>query len=119
MIQSVWPYLAVMLLAAGFWPAIERRFGWKVFEILPPIVLTYLTVTALSVAGLWTASEEIHAAQNMLVARLVPALLFLLMINCDLRAILALGPRVLGVFVCTSISLFIAFVLAFLIFRHW
>jgi uncharacterized membrane protein len=108
-----------MLLAAGFWPAIERRFGWKVFEILPPIVLTYLTVTALSVAGFWTASPEIHTAQNMLVARLVPALLFLLMINCDLRAILALGPRVLGVFVCTSISLFIAFVLTFLIYRHW
>lgn len=119
MIQSVWPYLAVMLLAAGFWPAIERRFGWKVFEILPPIVLTYLTVTALSVAGFWSASEEIHAAQNMLVARLVPALLFLLMINCDLRAILALGPRVLGVFVCTSISLFIAFVATYLLFRHW
>ena len=119
MIQSVWPYLAVMLLAAGFWPAIERRFGWKVFEILPPIVLTYLTVTALSVAGLWTASPEIHLAQDTLVSRMVPALLFLLMINCDLRAILALGPRVLGVFVCTSISLFTAFVVTFLLYRHW
>ncbi|KAF1004860.1 MAG: hypothetical protein GAK28_03694 [Luteibacter sp.] len=119
MIQSVWPYLAVMLLAAGFWPAIERRFAWRVFEVLPPIVLTYLTVTALSVAGAWSATPEIHGAQEMLVARLVPALLFLLMINCDLRAILALGPRVLGVFACTSISLFIAFVVAYLLFRHW
>ncbi|SEP10107.1 Uncharacterized membrane protein [Luteibacter sp. UNC138MFCol5.1] len=119
MIQSVWPYLAVMLLAAGFWPAIERRFGWKVFDVLPPIVLTYLTVTALSVAGLWTASPDIHLAQDTLVSRMVPALLFLLMINCDLRAILALGPRVLGVFVCTSISLFAAFVLTFLLYRHW
>ena len=119
MIQSVWPYLAVMLLAAGFWPAIERRYGWKVFNVLPPIVLTYLTVTALSVAGLWSASPEIHGAQDMLVARLVPALLFLLMINCDLRAIFALGPRVLGVFACTSVSLFIAFVTAYLLFRHW
>jgi uncharacterized membrane protein len=118
-IQSVWPYLAVMLLAAGFWPAIERRFGWKVFEVLPAIVLTYLTVTALSVAGLWSASPEIHAAQDMLVKRMVPALLFLLMINCDLRAIFALGPRVLGVFACTSISLFAAFVLGYLIYRHW
>ncbi|WP_413624182.1 DUF819 domain-containing protein [Luteibacter sp. Lutesp34] len=119
MIQSVWPYLAVMLLAAGFWPAIERRFGWKVFDILPPIVLTYLMVTALSVAGLWTATPEIHEAQQTLVARMVPALLFLLMINCDLRAILALGPRVLGVFVCTSISLFTAFLVTFLLYRHW
>jgi len=118
-IESVWPYLAVMLLVAGFWPAIERRFRCRVFEVLPPIVLTYLSVTALSVAGVWTASPEIHAAQGVLVSRLVPALLFLLMINCDLRAIFALGPRVLGVFVCTSISLFAAFVLAYLIFRHW
>ncbi|MET0935149.1 MAG: DUF819 family protein [Luteibacter sp.] len=119
MIQTVWPYLAVMLLAAGFWPAIERRFGWKVFQVLPPIVLTYLTVTALSVAGLWSATPAIHAAQDVLVARLVPALLFLLMIGCDLRAIFRLGPRVLGVFACTSISLFVAFVLAYLLFRHW
>jgi len=106
MIQSVWPYLAVMLLAAGLWPAVERRSGWKVFEVLPPIVLTYLMVTALSVAGLWSASAEIHAAQGMLVSRLVPALLFLLMINCDLRAIIALGPRVLAVFFSTSVCLF-------------
>jgi len=55
----------------------------------------------------------------MLVARLVPALLFLLMINCDLRAIFALGPRVLAVFACTSVSLFTAFVVAWLVFRHW
>lgn len=119
MIQSVWPYLAVILLAAGFWPAIERRFGWKVFDVLPPIVLTYLTVTALSVAGLWQATPDIHEAQSTLVVRGVPALIFLLMVNCDLRAIFALGPRVLGVFVCTSISLFIAFVAAYLLFRHW
>ena len=119
MIQTVWPYLAVMLLAAGVFPAIERRYGWKVFSVLPPIVLTYLLVTALAVSGLWQVNDEIHAAQTMLVSHLVPALLFLLMINCDLRAIWRLGPRVLAVFACTSVSLFVAFIGAFLIYRHW
>ncbi|MEP7186757.1 MAG: DUF819 family protein, partial [Rhodanobacter sp.] len=114
MIHTVWPYLAVMLLVAGLFPALERRFGWKIFSVLPPIVLVYLLVTALAVSGLWTVNEEIHAAQSMLVSRLVPALLFLLMINCDLRAIWALGPRVLGVFACTSVSLFVAFIATFL-----
>jgi uncharacterized membrane protein len=118
-IQTVWPYLAVMLLAAGLFPAIERRTGWKVFSMLPPIVLTYLLVTALAVSGLWQVNTEIHAAQSMLVSRLVPALLFLLMINCDLRAIWALGPRVLAVFACTSVSLFVAFIGTFLIYRGW
>jgi uncharacterized membrane protein len=71
------------------------------------------------VSGLWQVNAEIHAAQSMLVSHLVPALLFLLMINCDLRAIWALGPRVLAVFACTSVSLFVAFISTFLIYRGW
>ena len=119
MIQTVWPYLALMLLAAGTFPALERQFGWRIFNVLPPIVLTYLLVTALAVSGLWRNTDEIQAAQATLVARMVPALVFLLMINCDLRAIFALGPRVLAVFACTSVSLFTAFVVTYLMFRHW
>ena len=119
MIRTVWPYLAVMLLAAGVFPALERRSGWRIFSMLPPIVLTYLLVTALAVGGLWQVDAEIQAAQSMLIAHLVPALLFLLMINCDLRAIYRLGPRVLGVFFCTTLSLFVAFVVTFLIYRAW
>jgi len=118
-IHTVWPYLALMLLIAGLFPAIERRFGWKLFAVLPPIVLTYLFVTALAVSGLWQVNAQIKAAQSTLVSHLVPALLFLLMINCDLRAIWRLGPRVLGVFACTSLSLFAAFIGTFLLYRHW
>ena len=119
MIQTVWPYLAVMLLAAGIFPALERRTGWKFFSVFPPIVLVYLSLTALAVIGLWQVTPEIKAAQGLLIKQLVPALIFLLMVNCDLRAIFALGPRVLAVFFCTSISLFIGFVLTYLAFRHW
>jgi uncharacterized membrane protein len=118
LIQDVWPYLAVMLLCAGIFPVLERRLRWRLFAVMPPIVLTYLLVTALAVSGLWESSGDIQAAQKALVSHLVPALLFLLMVNCDLRAILALGPRVLAVFACTSASLFIAFVTTFLLFRH-
>jgi len=118
MIQTVWPYLAVMLLAAGIFSFLERRTSWKFFSIFPPIVLVYLSVTALAVAGLWEVTPEIRDAQGVLIRQLVPALLFLLMINCDLRAILALGPRVLAVFFCTTISLFVAFVGTYLLFRH-
>ena len=118
MIKTVWPYLAVMLLAAGIFPALERRTGWKLFAILPPIVLTYLSVTALAVLGLWEVNAEIQAAQQLLIAQLIPALLFLLMVNCDLRAIFALGPRVLAVFFSTTVSLFIAFVATYLLFRN-
>ena len=119
MIQTVWPYLAVMLLAAGIFPALERRTGWKFFSVFPPIVLVYLSITALAVVGLWQVTPEIKTAQGTLIRQLVPALIFLLMINCDLRAIFALGPRVLAVFFCTTISLFLGFLLTYLALRHW
>ena len=119
MIQTVWPYLAVMLLAAGLFPAVERRFNWRIFNVLPPIVLTYLFVTALAVSGLWRVNDEIRATQSMLTMHMVPALLFLLMINCDLRAIWRLGPRVLAVFVCATIALFVAFIATFLLYHRW
>ena len=119
MIHTVWPYLAVMLLAAGIYPTLERRTGWKLFAVFPPIVLVYLSVTALAVIGLWQVTPDIQAAQKLLIAQLIPALLFLLMVNCDLRAIFALGPRVLAVFACTTLSLFTGFVVTYLVFRHW
>ncbi|MEO8160299.1 MAG: DUF819 family protein [Arenimonas sp.] len=119
MIRTVWPYLAVMLLAAGIFPALERRLRWRMFSFMPPIVLTYLGVTLLAVLGAWELNEAIKSAQSAATSTLVPALIFLLMINCDLRAIFALGPRVLGVFFCTTISLFVAFVATYLLYRHW
>ena len=72
MIESVWPYLALMPLAAGLFPTLEKRFGWRVFEVLPPIVWTYLFVTALAVGGLWTATPEIQSAQKSLTTQLLP-----------------------------------------------
>lgn len=118
MIHTVWPYLAVVLLAAGLFPTLEKRYGWRLFSVLPPIVLTYLFVTALAVGGLWRTTPDIEAAQKALIAQLLPALLFLLMVGCDLRAILRLGPRMLAVFACAMGSILAAIVLGYLIFRH-
>jgi uncharacterized membrane protein len=118
MIETVWPYLAVLLLAAGLFPTLEQRLRWRLFAVLPPIVLTYLFVTALAVAGLWQATPAIQSAQKLLMAQLLPALLFLLMVGCDLRAILALGPRMLAVFAGAMASILAAIVLVYLLFRH-
>jgi uncharacterized membrane protein len=119
MIESVWPYLALMPLAAGLFPSLEKHYGWRFFNVLPPIVWTYLFVTALAVGGLWSPTPEIQSAQRTLTTQLLPALLFLLMVTCDLRAILAVGPRVLAVFACAMGSILVSIVLIYLLFRSW
>ncbi len=117
MIQTVWPYLAVMLVSAGLFPSLEKRFAWRVFTVLPPIVWTYLFVTALAVAGLWSGAAEIQTAQRTITTYLLPALLFLLMVTCDLRAIVRVGPRVLLVFAAAMLSILCAIVIVYLMFR--
>lgn len=117
MIGTTWPYVAVMLLAAGLFPSLEKKYGWKLFSVLPPIVWTYLLVTALAVIGLWSPTAEVLTAQRVVTTHLLPALLFLLMVTCDVRAILAVGPRVLAVFACAMSSILVAIVIVYLLFR--
>lgn len=117
MIETMWPYLAIMLLAAGLFPSLEKRYGWRFFSVLPPIVLTYLFVTALAVGGVWSPTGEVRVAQKALTDHLLPMLLFLFMVTCDLRAILKVGPRVLAVFACAMVSILLSIVIVYTLFR--
>ena len=54
MIHTVWPYLALMLLIAGLFPTLERRTGWRLFKVMPPIVMVYLLVNVLIAPGSMT-----------------------------------------------------------------
>jgi uncharacterized membrane protein len=117
MIETVWPYAAVMLLSAGLFPSLENRYRWRFFSVLPPIVLSYLFVMALAVAGVWSPTPEIQGAQRAVTALILPALLFLLMVSCDLRAILAVGPRVLAVFACAFASILLSIAAVYMLFR--
>jgi len=110
MIDSSWTYLSAILLCAGVWPFLEQRTSWRIFKLLPSIVLTYLMVTALSVLGVWQHNTEIDASQKLILGWLLPALMFLLLVNCDFKAILALGPRILAGFTCALLSILVAII---------
>ena len=113
MIDSPWAYAAVLLLCAGLFPYLERNLSWRLFTVLPPIVLTYLLVTGLSVAGLWHANEAIESSRKLILQWLLPALMFLLLVNCDIKAILALGPRILLAFFCATATILLSMVIVF------
>jgi uncharacterized membrane protein len=117
MSDSPTAFLAMLLLVAGVFPVVAARWPLRLFEVLPPIVLAYGAATALAVAGFWSKGPEVEAAQKHVMALGLPALMFLLLVRCDLRAILALGPRVLLAFACATLSIAAGFVIAALLFR--
>jgi len=112
-IESAPVFLAVLLLLCGGFSALESATRWPIFKVLPPIVLIYLCVTALAVGGAWQVNQPITQTQSLLTKQLLPALLFLLLATCDLRAIIALGPRLLATFACATLSILLAFVLVY------
>jgi len=95
MVESPVVYAAVVLLLAGVFPAVAARVPARLFEVLPPIVLSYAASTALAMAGCWRAAPGIDGVRTAILAHLLPALVFLMLVRCDLRAVAALGPRVL------------------------
>lgn len=117
MIESSWAYSALLLLCAGLFPFLEKTRQWRVFAVLPPIVLTYLLVTGLSVAGLWQSNVAIDGSRKLILSWILPALMFLLLVNCDIKGILALGPRILLAFLCATGSLLVAMLLTFMLMR--
>lgn len=119
MIESPAPSAAILLLIAGVFPAVAARFPARVFEVLPPIVLSYATATILALAGCWRSGPGIDAVRTAILTHLLPALVFLMLVRCDLRAVAALGPRVLAAAACSTASILAAVVVAWLVWRRW
>lgn len=119
MIESPSLFAAVLLLVAGLFPALAARVPVRLFEVVPPIVISYVVATALAVAGCWRASPEIVAVQEMTLTSLMPPLVFALVVRCDLRAVAALGPRVLVAFACAAASILGGVVIAWAVWRPW
>jgi uncharacterized membrane protein len=117
MIESPVPFLAVVLLLAGIPPAVAAWRPMRLFRVLPPIVLSYLAATLLAGLGGWRATAEIREVQTRILGDGLPALVFVLLVGCDLRALVRLGPRMLAAFGCATGSILAGIVLAWLAWR--
>jgi uncharacterized membrane protein len=119
MIESPAAFVALLLLLAGVFPTVAARFPARVFEVLPPIVLSYAASTTLAMAGCWRSTPEIDAVRSAILTHLLPALVFLLLVRCDLRAVVALGPRILLAAFCSTVSILAGIVVAWMLWRWW
>lgn len=119
MIESPAVFTALLLLLAGVFPVVAARFPARMFEILPPIVLSYAASTALAMAGCWGSGPDIDAVRSTILTQLLPPLVFLLLVRCDLRAVAALGPRILLAAACSVLSILAGIVVAWMVWRRW
>lgn len=119
MIGDGFSYLASVVALAALVVALERFRGGKFFEYVPAVVLLYFGAMVLATAGLWENTAGVKATYGAVKGAVLPAMIFLMLLRCDLRKIVRLGPRMLLAFFCASASIGVGFIVTYGLLRRW
>lgn len=116
MITSGFTYFAVLVAMAATLTGLESRSKGKFFQIVPPVVLMYLTCMVFCTIKVWDLAAT-SSTYSGLKNNILYTMIFLMMIRCDVRKIVALGPKMIGGFLAASLSIGIGFVITYALFR--
>jgi len=119
MITTAFPYLSILIFIASILVYTETRTKAKLFEYLPAIVILYFTVMTLSTLGVWEKTDEINHLYKAFKSNLLPAMIFLMLLQSDIRAILKLGKKILLTFFLASVSISLGFIIMFSILQNF
>ena len=117
MITDGFYYLALLLSISALIVFTEQKTQAKLFAYLPAIVIIYFVIMLLSSVGVWQKSASITTTYKTLKANLLPAMIFLMLLNADIREIFKLGKKMLLTFFLASLSIAIGFIGMFTLFH--
>ena len=121
MITDGFMYIAALIFIAAILICLPKIFKGKkaqnVFKFAPPIVLIYLGLMVLCTVKLWDL-EATEAAYSSLKNPILYAMLFIMLLRCDLKKIVKLGPKMLIGFFAATISIGLGFVVSYAIMHN-
>ena len=104
MITDGFMYFATLVMIAGLLVGAQKLTKWKFFEYVPPVVLLYLVCMLACTFKLWD-TETTKAAYSALRNPILYAMIFVMLLRCDIRQILKLGPKMLLGFFTASVTI--------------
>ena len=117
MISSPLLYLlSIAAIAALFGIAERHARTSRYFTYLPAVVLIYAAAMVASQAGLWQRSEVIDSVYKIAKNNLLPAMLFLMLLQLDIGRFAKLGRSMLIAYAVATLSIAAAFVVVFALF---
>ena len=112
MITNGFTYIAVLIFLAAMLVWLQKSTKSKFFDFVPPIVLLYLITMILCTCKVWDL-DATKPAYSSLKNNILYAMIFLMLLRCDIRKILKLGPKMLGGFFAASVSIGLGFVITY------
>ena len=120
MIHDGFVYLGTLMLLAAILVNLPvyltGKGAQKFFKFAPPIVLIYLGMMVLCTLKIWNL-EDTAATYKAVKNPLLYAMLFLMLLRCDLKKIIKLGPKMLIGFFAASLSICVGFMVSYAIFH--
>ena len=116
MISSPLVYLFVLALEATFFNTLEKKTEFKIFKLIPAVVMIYAFSMLLASLGVFEYNQEINSIYKLTKTNLLPAMLFLMLLEVDFKHFLKLGKSLLISYVLAVFSLACGFVVVAFIF---
>ncbi|WP_040330777.1 DUF819 domain-containing protein [Clostridium ihumii] len=119
MIKSAAGYISFLIFFSAIVIMITSESKSKIFKYIPSIVLIYFLIMILSTLGLWEDNLEIQSIYLNVKDNLLLAMIFLMLLKCDIREIIKLGPKMIFAFLISATTIVIAFILTYSIFKNY
>lgn len=118
MIINGFSYLSVLLIIVGIVLLMENSGKIRVFKYIPSIVIVYFLVMLGCTLGIWGKSQSIDVTYISLKDNLLLSMIFLMLLRCDMKKIIKLGPKMIIGFISSTISIGVGFILSYIIFKN-
>ena len=115
-ITNGFTYIAFLMCLAGVLLALEKYTKWKIFNWVPPLVRIYVLNMVFCTMGLFN-SERRSTAYSALKNNLLYAMIFVMLLRCDIKKLAKLGGRMAAIFLGGAASILIGFIIAFVAFK--
>jgi uncharacterized membrane protein len=117
MITTGFGYVSFLIcfLAFAFW--FTKKYPWKIFNVIPPIIIVYIGSAVLASFKFYAANDSVGAAQTMITRQFLPTAIILLLMICDFQSIMRLGPKLLCSFFLSAFSVTAAFIIIYALFK--
>lgn len=119
MITQGFAYFAFLFCFAGIVSTLEMKYkNSTFFKYVPTPVILYVSCMIFATFGLWENNDSIKATYRAIRGNLIPAMIFIMLLRCDIRKILKLGPRMLIGFFSATFTIMIGFVVMFFLMKN-
>uniref|UniRef100_C5D8X5 DUF819 domain-containing protein n=1 Tax=Geobacillus sp. (strain WCH70) TaxID=471223 RepID=C5D8X5_GEOSW len=117
MIQDGVVYLSILLAYAALIAFAEQKSKSKLFKVVPGIIFIYVGGALMQTFGVFGKTDSIDNTYNTMRSVLLPAMLILMLLHCDLRKIIKMGPKILLTFFAASLTIIIGFTVTYVLFK--